>query len=107
MWGSRAEQIYQTVAKFSKPQLERAMKLIYETDRGLRDARPDDRTVMERFVLELRPRLLRGALEGFDAQMQAGFITGRGVFRDDAQFGRAVDHGERRRQQSQRARGIL
>jgi DNA polymerase III subunit delta len=53
MWGSRAEQIYQTVAKFSKPQLERAMKLIYETDRGLRDARPDDRTVMERFVLEL------------------------------------------------------
>ena len=49
MWGSRAEQVYQTVAKFSKPQLERAMKLIFEADRGLRDARPDDRIVMEQF----------------------------------------------------------
>jgi DNA polymerase-3 subunit delta len=53
MWGSRAEQIYQTVAKFSKPQLERAMKLISEADRGLRDARPDDRIVMEQFLLKL------------------------------------------------------
>jgi DNA polymerase-3 subunit delta len=53
MWGSRAEQVYQTVAKFSKPQLERAMKLIYEADKGLRDARPDDRIVMERFILQL------------------------------------------------------
>ena len=53
MWGSRAEQVYQTVTKFSKPQLERAMELIYEADKGLRDARPDDRIVMERFVMEL------------------------------------------------------
>lgn len=53
MWGSRAEQVYQTVAKFSKPQLERAMKLIFEADRGLRDARPDDRIVMEQFILQL------------------------------------------------------
>jgi len=53
MWGSRAEQVYQTVAKFSKAQIERAMKLISETDRGLRDARPDDRVVMERLILEL------------------------------------------------------
>jgi DNA polymerase-3 subunit delta len=53
MWGSRADQIYQTVAKFGKPQLERAMKLISETDRGLRDARPDDRIVMEQFLLKL------------------------------------------------------
>ena len=53
MWGSRAEQVYQTVAKFSKPQLESALKLVFEADRGLRDARPDDRIVMERFVLEL------------------------------------------------------
>ena len=29
------------------------MKLIFEADRGLRDARPDDRIVMERFILEL------------------------------------------------------
>jgi DNA polymerase-3 subunit delta len=53
MWGSRAEQVHQTVAKFGKPQLERAIKLIFETDRGLRDARPDDRVVMEQFILKL------------------------------------------------------
>jgi DNA polymerase III subunit delta len=53
MWPSRAEQVGQTVAKFTKPQLERAMKLIFEADRGLRDARPDDRIVMERFILGL------------------------------------------------------
>jgi DNA polymerase-3 subunit delta len=53
MWGSRAEQVCQTVAKFGKPQLERAMKLISEADRALRDARPDDRTVMEQFLLKL------------------------------------------------------
>jgi DNA polymerase III subunit delta len=53
MWGSRAEQIQQTVARFSQPQLERALALISKADRGLRDARPDDRVIMERFVLEL------------------------------------------------------
>jgi DNA polymerase-3 subunit delta len=53
MWGSRADQVYQTVAKFAAPQLERAIKLIFEADRGLRDARPDDRIVMEQFVLKL------------------------------------------------------
>jgi DNA polymerase-3 subunit delta len=53
MWGSRAEQIYQTAGKFTTPQLERAMGLIFQADRGLRDARPDDRLVMEQFVLRL------------------------------------------------------
>jgi len=53
MWGSRAEQVYQTVSKFSKAQLERAMTLIFAADRDLRNPRPDDRIVMERFVLEL------------------------------------------------------
>ena len=53
MWGSRADQVWQTVEKFGKPQLERAMKLISEADRGLRDARPDDRIVMEQFLLKL------------------------------------------------------
>ena len=53
MWGSRADQVQQTATKFSKPQLERAMSLIYRADKGLRDARPDDRVVMERFILEL------------------------------------------------------
>ncbi len=50
MWGSRADQVYQTVSKFSQPQLERAMILIHKADRGLRDARPDDRIVMEQFI---------------------------------------------------------
>jgi len=53
MWGSRAEQVYQTVSKFSQPQMERALELIYEADKGLRDARPDDRIVMETFIMEL------------------------------------------------------
>jgi DNA polymerase III subunit delta len=53
MWGSRAEQISTTVSKFSPAQLERALKLIFQADRGLRDARPDDRIVMEQFVLAL------------------------------------------------------
>lgn len=53
MWGSRADQVSQTIAKFAKPQLERAMQLIFEADRDLRDARPDDRIVMEQFVLKL------------------------------------------------------
>jgi len=53
MWGSRAEQVYQTVSKFSQPQMERALELIYRADKGLRDARPDDRIVMETFIMEL------------------------------------------------------
>ena len=53
MWGSRAEQVYQTAGRFTAPQLERAMNLIFQADRGLRDARPDDRLVMEQFVLRL------------------------------------------------------
>jgi DNA polymerase III delta subunit len=53
MWGSRAEQVSQTAAKFTSPQLERAMRLIYDADKGLRDARPDDRIVMEKFILQL------------------------------------------------------
>jgi DNA polymerase-3 subunit delta len=53
MWSSRADQVYQTAAKFQKPQLERALKLIYAADKGLRDARPDDRIVIEQFILQL------------------------------------------------------
>jgi DNA polymerase-3 subunit delta len=53
MWSARAGQVYQTVTKFSTPQLERAMKLIFEADRDLRSARPDDRIVMEHFILRL------------------------------------------------------
>ena len=53
MWGSRAEQVAQTAAKFSKDQLERGLRLIFEADRDLRSARPDDRTVVENFVVKL------------------------------------------------------
>lgn len=53
MWGSRAEQVAQTATKFSKDQLERGLRLIFETDRDLRSARPDDRTVVENFVVKL------------------------------------------------------
>jgi DNA polymerase-3 subunit delta len=53
MWGSRAEQVQQTAARFSQAQLERAIKLTFEADRGMRDTRPDDRIVMERFILAL------------------------------------------------------
>jgi DNA polymerase-3 subunit delta len=53
MWGSRSEQVFQTVAKFTKPQLQRAMELIFDTDKNLRSARPDDRVVMEQFIMRL------------------------------------------------------
>ena len=53
MWGSRADQVQQTAARFSQPQIERALRLIFEADRGFRDARPDDRIVMEQFILKL------------------------------------------------------
>jgi DNA polymerase III subunit delta len=53
VWSSRAEQIYQTASRFGGGQLKRALLAIYEADKGLRDARPDDRIVMERFVLKL------------------------------------------------------
>ena len=53
MWGSRAEQISFTASKFSKPQLERGLSLIFDADRDLRSARPDDRTVIENFVVRL------------------------------------------------------
>jgi DNA polymerase-3 subunit delta len=53
MWGSRAEQVWQTASKFTSPQLERGLKLIFEADRDLRSARPDDRTIVENFVVRL------------------------------------------------------
>src|SRR5207253_4789645 len=53
VWGSRAEQIQQTVVKFSKEQLQLGLKLIFEADRNMRSARPDDRIVMERFIFEV------------------------------------------------------
>ncbi len=53
MWPDRARQIEQTASVFSQEKLERAIVKLFETDRGLRDARPDDRVVMEEMILEL------------------------------------------------------
>ena len=53
MWPERARQIEQTVGAFSKTKLEKAVGKLYEADRALRDARPDDRIVMEELILTL------------------------------------------------------
>jgi DNA polymerase-3 subunit delta len=53
MWPERARQIEQTVSAFSKTKLERAVGKLFEADRALRDARPDDRIVMEELILTL------------------------------------------------------
>lgn len=53
MWRSRAEQVLDTATRFSPARLKRALRLIAYADRALRDARPDDRVVMENFVLRL------------------------------------------------------
>lgn len=53
IWGSRADQVFQTVSSFSKKRLTAALKLIFQADKALRDVRPDDRVVMEEFILRL------------------------------------------------------
>jgi len=53
VWRDRAEQVYQTVAAFPGEKLGKAIEKIYGADKALRDARPDDRVVMEELVLSL------------------------------------------------------
>jgi DNA polymerase-3 subunit delta len=53
MWPSRADQVAQTMQAFSPAQLRGALTLVAAADRDLRDTRPDDRIVMEQFVLAL------------------------------------------------------
>ena len=53
MWPERARQIEQTMEAFSKERLEKAVEMVFATDRGLRDARPDDRVLMEEMVFAL------------------------------------------------------
>jgi DNA polymerase III subunit delta len=53
MWRSRAEQVQQTISAFTTERLRAAMLKTHETDKALRDANPDDRIVMERFVFSL------------------------------------------------------
>jgi DNA polymerase-3 subunit delta len=56
MWAERARQIEQTMDAFSKERLALAVEKVFETDRGLRDARPDDRILMEEMILSLTAR---------------------------------------------------
>lgn len=53
IWPSRAEQIHRTASAFSKEQIIAALKSIYAADKSLRDARPDDRVVVEEFIFRL------------------------------------------------------
>ncbi len=53
IWRSRAEQILQTASLFSAEQIASVLKKIFEADKALRDARPDDRIVLEEFILRL------------------------------------------------------
>jgi DNA polymerase-3 subunit delta len=53
MWRARAEQVSETISAFPLPRLRAAVRLVHAADRALRDARPDDRIILEDFVLEL------------------------------------------------------
>ena len=53
MWRTRAEQIQQTANAFQPAHMRNAITLIFQADRGLRDTRPDDRVIMEQFILRL------------------------------------------------------
>jgi DNA polymerase-3 subunit delta len=53
IWPERARQIEQTVQAFPQAQLEKAVVKLFQTDRSLRDVRPDDRIVMEEMILAL------------------------------------------------------
>jgi DNA polymerase-3 subunit delta len=53
IWPDRARQIEHTVNAFSKEKLQAAVGKFFAADRALRDARPDDRIVMEEMILAL------------------------------------------------------
>jgi DNA polymerase-3 subunit delta len=53
IWPERARQIEQTVQAFPQAKLEQAVVRLFQADRSLRDARPDDRIVMEEMILAL------------------------------------------------------
>jgi DNA polymerase-3 subunit delta len=53
IWRERAEQVMKTADVFTTEQMRRALVMLYEADKGLRDTRPDDRTVMEALLVQL------------------------------------------------------
>ena len=95
MWGSRAEQVYQTVSKFSKPQMERALGLIYTSrQRSPRCAsgRPHRHGDLHYGVGELGRQRLH-------PQVQLALVPRRRILLDDPALGGTINHGERRREQ--------
>ncbi|HEY6341702.1 MAG TPA: DNA polymerase III subunit delta [Bryobacteraceae bacterium] len=55
IWPQRARQISETIQAFPQARLEGALAKVFEADRALRDAHPDDRIVMENMIFELCP----------------------------------------------------
>ena len=53
IWPDRARQVAETMQAFPKARLERAVAKLFAADRSLRDARPDDRIVMEEMIVDL------------------------------------------------------
>jgi DNA polymerase III subunit delta len=53
MWPDRANQVFQTVTAFPNEKLGRAIEKVFWADKALRDARPDDRLVLEELVFSL------------------------------------------------------
>jgi DNA polymerase-3 subunit delta len=53
IWPERANQVCQTVEAFPKEKLQAGIQKVFWADSALRDARPDDRVVMEELVLSL------------------------------------------------------
>jgi len=53
IWPERARQLAETMQAFPKARLERAVAKVFGADRDLRDARPDDRLVIEEMILAL------------------------------------------------------
>lgn len=56
IWPARAQEIERTVEAFPKARLEKAIERVFAADRDLRDARPDDRIIMEEMILALTAR---------------------------------------------------
>jgi DNA polymerase III subunit delta len=56
IWPERAREIGQTMEAFPQGRLERAIGKLFAADRDLRDARPDDRIIMEAMILDLTAR---------------------------------------------------
>ena len=53
IWRDRAEQVHQTMTAFPSEKLSSAIEKVFWADKALRDARPDDRVVMEELVFSL------------------------------------------------------